>query len=126
MSRMFSFEDLDVWNECRSLVTDVYTITNSFPIEERFALSSQLKRAVVSVPSNIAEGSGRASTKEKIHFLEIAYGSLIEVYCQLQLAVDLNYLSEEKFNEMKNKISSISKMLSGLRNHFKRTLTPNP
>jgi len=78
-------------------------------------LCDQLRRAVISVPSNIAEGSGRMAKKESIHFLEIAYGSLMEVYCQLQLAVDLDYISKEDFAQIKSLIYTVSKLLSGLR-----------
>ena len=85
-------------------------------MEERFALSDQLRRAVISIPSNIAEGCGRISVKEQIHFMEIAFGSLMEVYTQLQLAVDLAYLTEDDFAPIKSQIGSVSKLLSGFRN----------
>ena len=90
----FSFERLEVWQEARKLVVDAYNLVRKFPKEERYALGDQIRRAVVSIPSNIAEGSGRVSLKEKMHFVEIAYGSLMEVYCQLQIAVDLKFIDE--------------------------------
>lgn len=95
---------------------------DNFPTCEKFALGDQLRRAVVSVPSNIAEGSGRSSTKEKIHFLEIAYGSLTETLCQLDLASDLGYISEEEFNNEKERINVIGKQLSGLRSSFQKQI----
>ncbi len=81
----FSFDKLEAYTSSRRLVKDVYDLTGKFPNTEKYGLSDQLRRAVISIPSNIAEGSGRSSIKEKIHFIEIAYGSLMEVYCQLQL-----------------------------------------
>ena len=87
-----------------------------------YALGDQLRRAVVSVPSNIAEGSGRSSLKEKIHFLEIAYGSLTETLCQLDIAHDLSYISDGEFCVEKERINVIGKQLSGLRSSFQRQL----
>ena len=82
----FKFFDLRVYKEAKLLVREVYSLLDKFPKVETFALSDQLRRAVVSVPSNIAEGSGRYSIREKIHFIEIAYGSLTETLCQLDIA----------------------------------------
>jgi four helix bundle protein len=118
----FSFLDLRVYKEAKLLVAEVYSILDKFPKCETYALGDQLRRAVVSVPSNIAEGSGRASTKEKIHFLEIAYGSLTETLCQLDIARDLNYISDEEFANEKERINVIGKQLSGLRSSFQRQL----
>ena len=118
----FSFEKLDVWQESRALVKSIYTILRNFPAEEKFALCDQLRRAVVSVPSNIAEGSGRMSVKEKIHFLEVAFGSLMETFCQMQIARDLEYISDEQLLDVKAKILQISKMLTGLRNSLLKRL----
>ncbi|MCM1491268.1 MAG: four helix bundle protein [Muribaculum sp.] len=88
----FSFEKLIAYKESRMLVVEVYKIIAKLPSNERYAIGPQLQRSIVSVNSNIAEGSGRISYKEKIHFIEIAFGSLYEAYSQLQLCVDLNYL----------------------------------
>ena len=118
----FSFENLNAYKEAKSLVVDVYKLIAKFPQSERFALSAQLQRAIVSVPSNIAEGSGRVSYKEKIHFLEIAYGSLMEVYCQLQIAVDLGYITQEQFEGLRRLSFNVSKLLSGLRKSFEQKL----
>ena len=78
----FQFEKLRVWNEARQLVVRIYKLLDKFPKVEQYALCDQLRRAVISVPSNIAEGNSRVAIKEQIHFFEIAFGSLMEVYCQ--------------------------------------------
>ena len=114
----FSFEKLSVYQRIRLFVKDVYLVQQSFPKEEKFALCDQIRRAAISITSNLAEGSGRDSYKEKIHFINIAYGSLMEVYSQLQLSVDLGYLDKEKYLLLRQDIISISKMLSGLRSSF--------
>lgn len=111
----FQLNKLDCWNESRKLAVNVYQLLKKFPIEERYALCDQLRRAVISISSNIAEGNGRISTKEQIHFLEIAYGSIMEVYSQLQLAVDLGYITDDDFNVVKPNISNTSHLVSGLR-----------
>ena len=100
----FSFFDLRVYQESKQLVKDVYSLLEKFPKFEVYALGDQLRRAVVSVPSNIAEGSGRSSLKEKIHFLEIAYGSLTETLCQLDIAHDLSYISDAEFSIEKERM----------------------
>ena len=111
----FQFEKLNAWQEARKLVVNVYQLLAKFPKTENYALCDQLRRAVVSVPSNIAEGTGRLAIKEQIHFLEIAYASLMEVYCQLQIAVDLGYITPEVLQIVKRKIFTTSKLISGLR-----------
>lgn len=116
---IFSFEGLEVWKSSKALVVAVYDILNRFPPIERYSLCEQLRRSIVSVPSNIAEGSGRSSANEKIRFIEIAYSSLLEAYCQLSIAVDLNYMKLEEFNSLKTQFTSISKMLTRLRASFK-------
>jgi four helix bundle protein len=118
----FAFFDLRVYQEAKLLVREVYTLLDKFPKYETYALGDQLRRAVTSVPSNIAEGSGRFSVKEKIHFIEIAYGSLTETLCQLDIAHDLNYITDEEFTNEKERINIIGKQLSGLRSSFQRQL----
>ena len=118
----FSFFDLRVYKESKELVKSVYRLLEKFPKYETYALGDQLRRAVVSVPSNIAEGSGRFSIKEKIHFIEIAYGSLTESLCQLDIAHDLEYITDEEFNNEKERINIIGKQLSGLRSSFQKQL----
>ncbi|MGM9801491.1 MAG: four helix bundle protein [Candidatus Limisoma sp.] len=115
----FSFEKLNVWQESRNLVKEIYIAIREFPSEEKYSLCDQIRRAVVSVPSNIAEGAGRMSIKEKSHFIEIAYGSLMELYCQIQIAHDLDYISESQLSSIKNRILRISKMLNALQKSFK-------
>lgn len=118
----FTFFDLRVYQEAKELVKSVYTLLDKFPKYETYALGDQLRRAVTSVPSNIAEGSGRFSIKEKIHFIEIAYGSLTETLCQLDIANDLNYITDEEFANEKERINVIGKQLSGLRTSFQNQL----
>ena len=88
----YAFEKLNAWKESRILVKNVYQLLDNFPKFENYALCDQIRRSIVSVPSNLAEGSGRISTKEQLHFYEISYGSLMESYCQLTLVSDLNYI----------------------------------
>jgi len=110
----YSFEKLNAWQEAKKLVVDVYQLLDSFPKFENYALCDQIRRSVVSVPSNIAEGSGRKSLKEQIHFLEIAYGSLMEVYNQLLIAVELAYITKESVDAIKPTIDAVAKMINGL------------
>lgn len=116
----FSFMNLRVYKVAKQLVLDVYQMQERFPQEEKFALCAQLRRAVTSVPSNIAEGSGRVSLKEKIRFIEIAYGSLMETLCQLDIACDLNYITKDELNKEKELINIVGKQLSGLRTTFQK------
>lgn len=119
---MFSFEKLDVYQKARELVKDVYYLQKFFPVEERYELGDQIRRSVVSVTSNIAEGSGRDSYKEKIHFLEIAFGSLMETFSQLQNAQDLGYLNVNEVEKIRPKFEEVSKMISGLKSSFEKKL----
>lgn len=119
---MFSFEKLDVYQKARELVKDVYQLQKRFPKEERYELGDQIRRSVVSVTSNIAEGSGRDSYKEKIHFLEIAFGSLMETFSQLQNAQDLDYILENDVENLRPKFEEVSKMISGLKSSFEKKL----
>lgn len=111
----FSFEGLRVYQATRQLVKDVYVLVNKFPAIENFALSSQIRRAVVSVSANIAEGSGRSHAKDKAHFVDIAYGSLLETYSELLTAADLGYITEQEVFNIKPQFIDVGKMLSGLR-----------
>lgn len=114
----YSFEKLNVWQEAKKLVVDVYQLLDSFPKFEKYALCDQIRRAVVSVPSNIAEGSGRKSLKEQIRFLEISYGSLMETFNQLLIAIDLTYITEESVEAIKPRIDAVAKMINGLSNAY--------
>ena len=114
MSYKYSFEKLDVWQDARLFVKEIYTITKLFPSEERYNLCSQIQRAAISIVSNIAEGLSRNSDKEKIRFIEIAYGSLMEVYCQIYISVDLLYITAQQFDELKSSIDKIANKLNAL------------
>ena len=117
MSR-FSFRDLTVYQESLYIVEAVYELIKKFPYEERSALSSQLRRSVISVPSNIAEGSGKMGYPDKVKYISIAYGSLMETLCQLEISYRLKYISKEEFVELGLKIDNVAKLLSGLKTSF--------
>ena len=119
---VYSFEKLNVWQEAKKLVVDVYHLLDCFPKFEKYALCDQIRRAIVSVPSNIAEGSGRKSLKEQIRFLEISYGSLMETYNQLLIAIDLTYITEESVEAIKPSIDAVAKMINGLSNSYSEKL----
>lgn len=121
----FSFRKLHVYQRAKELVVFVYSLLKLFPKEENYALCDQLRRAVISVPSNIAEGMGRISVKEQIHFIEIAFGSLNEVMCQLEIAYELRFINDEQLTQADEKIKNIAQMLSGLRNAKLESLTVN-
>lgn len=109
-----SFTDLIVWQEAHKLVLEIYKITLLFPKEEQFGLVNQLRRAVVSITSNIAEGFSRNSYKEKVQFYSIALGSVTEVQNQLLIARDLRYITKEQFAQLAEKTIIINKLLNGL------------
>lgn len=111
----YPFENLDVWKHSRKLVSDVYQLLSGFPSFERFGLCDQIRRAVISIPSNIAEGSARISPREQLRFIDYSYGSLMEVYCQLILANDLKYISEEQLLGIKEQVEVIGKLINGMR-----------
>ena len=120
----YSFENLEVWQTSRELVNDIYQVTSTFPQDEKFGLTSQLRRASISVSSNIAEGSTRWSKKDQSRFYEIAFGSLIEVLNQLILAADLKFLQENQLTTLRAKTDHIGRMLNAL---YKSTHQPiNP
>ena len=122
MEYKYSFEKLEVWNDARNLVKMIYLHTNNFPERERFGLSSQMQRAAVSIVSNIAEGVSRNSVKEKIRFVELAYGSLMELYCQLYVSVDLDYLTPNTFTLIKAEIDKIANKANALKRNFIKQL----
>ena len=123
---MNSFRNLNVYIQAKELVKQVYELLKTFPKEEQYALCDQLRRAVISVPSNIAEGSGRNSQKDQAHFYNIAYGSLMEVFSQLDIACDLGYISQEEFNQLESLINEEAKMLSGLIAKRKQPIAQRP
>ena len=115
---VFQFEKLIAWKKAKELALAVYQLIAKFPQHEQYALSSQIRRAVISIPSNIAEGTGRASMKEKNHFLEIAFGSLTETYCQSLIATELGYITDDDLKTVKPIFKEVSRLMSGLRNSY--------
>ena len=122
MEYKYSFEKLEVWNDARNKVKMIYLQTDNFPEKERFGLSSQMQRAAVSIVSNITEGVSRSSVKEKIRFVELAYGSLMELYCQLYVSVDLDYLTPDMFTLIKAEIDKIANKANALKRSFIKQL----
>ncbi|NRD24402.1 four helix bundle protein [Winogradskyella litoriviva] len=114
-----NYTELDVWKFSRELVKKVYLLSNYFPKEELYALTNQVRRCSISIPSNIAEGLGRQSNKETIHYLYISKGSLYELETQLFLAFDLDYISEEQLKRILEHVTSCKKLLNGFINYFK-------
>lgn len=110
----YAFEKLNAWKESRILVKNVYQLLDNFPKFENYALCDQIRRSIVSVPSNLAEGSGRISIKEQLHFYEISYESFMEFYCQLILASDLKYIGAD-LDQFRPQIDTVARMLNGLR-----------
>lgn len=116
---MKSHKDLEVWKRSVELVTIIYTITKSFPQNEVYGLTNQIRRAAVSIPSNIAEGAARKNQKEFKQFLYISLGSLSELETQLIISYNLSYLQQIQFNSIEEELSEIRRMLLGLIKYFK-------
>ncbi|MGB7202858.1 MAG: four helix bundle protein [Pyrinomonadaceae bacterium] len=112
-------ENLEVWQKAVDFVVMIYEKTKHFPTDERFGLTSQIRRASVSIPANIAEGAARQSDKELMHFLAIAQGSCSEVETELLISNRLGFLSEAEYTELKSQADSIGRMLVGLSKHLK-------
>lgn len=122
-----SYQDLEVWQKAMDLVEDCYQLTSEFPENEAYGLSSQLQRSAVSIPANIAEGRERGRTKEFLHHLSIAYGSLAELETHILIARRLNYVNEEGLKQLMDKTGEIGRMLNGLRGSLEhKNLVPNP
>ena len=119
----FYSRKLDDYHLSKKIVADVYALTKCFPASEQFGLTNQLQRAAISVPSNIAEGMGRFSTKERVHFLEIALGSLMEVMCQLEIAEMLGYIDKSQLAAMEQMLLQATRMLTGLRKNIEERQT---
>jgi four helix bundle protein len=117
---MFKFEKLDIWQKAMEYADLIYRLTRSFPAEERFGLTSQLRRSAVSVSSNIAEGSSRSSDIDFARFIEIAYGSLLESVSELEIAKRQQFLNEEDFRIAYIMAENLAKMLSGFRRTLKK------
>ena len=120
-SKVFRFEKLDVWQKARLLNKDINEVTKRFPSSELYALTSQIRRASISVSSNIAEGAGRNSDADFARFLEIACGSLMEVVSQLYLALDEKYLTQELWSEILEKADILAAQIAALSKSLGRT-----
>jgi four helix bundle protein len=120
----YSFEKLEVWHDSRELTKMIYNITKGFPDDERFGLTSQIRRSAISVSSNIVEGSYRSSGKDKSNFMTFAYSSLMELLNQTIASLDLNYISVDQYNVLRTQIEKISNKLNSLTKYFK-SLRPN-
>lgn len=120
-----SYKHLEVWKKSRALVVRVYDVTSSFPKEEMYGLTTQLRRAAISIPSNIAEGNARRSTRDYIRFLNIAYGSIAEVETQLYIAMDLHYATQSQLQPLFNDYSELARMLNGLVTRLESKLEPS-
>jgi four helix bundle protein len=116
------YTDLDVWKEARILVKLVYTSLVNFPKDEIFALQSQIKRAAISIPSNITEGSGRNHGKDSLQFFYIARGSAYELETQFYLSFDLNFIQKELLDTLLNQLEKVRRLLAGLINYYKSNL----
>lgn len=118
---MSHFRKILVWQKSITLVTKIYSATSTFPKEEMFGLTSQIRRSSVSIPSNIAEGSGRESNKDFLRFLYISLGSIFEMQTQLEIAKNIIYLKEEEFNNLYEDSREIERMLASLIRKLKDT-----
>ena len=114
------YTDLEVWQETRKLTSLIYTITKSFPKVEQFGLTNQMRRAVISIASNIAEGCGRQTAKDTIKFLHISRGSLYELETQCFVALDQEYITKERFENIFKNIQSCKRLLNGFINYYRK------
>ena len=121
----FYYRKLDVYNLSKQYVMQVYQLLRGYPEYERYALCDQLRRAVISIPSNIAEGAGRMALKERLHFYDIAYGSLTETVCQLEISRDLGYINDEQFSSLEETAKRISMTLIALKNSIQDKINNN-
>ncbi|MCE5178801.1 MAG: four helix bundle protein [Porphyromonadaceae bacterium] len=116
---MHNFKKLDVWIKSVELVVDIYGLIDTFPGLERFGLSSQMQRAVISIPTNIAEGSAKSSNKDFSRFLEIALGSSYELETELLISLRLSYVTQEVFEQFQKRITEVQRMINGLKETLK-------
>ena len=119
-----SYRDLEAWQKAMDLVVDCYDVASRLPRTETYGLASQLQRAAISVPANIAEGHGRSHTREFLNHLSIAYGSLMEVETHLHIATRLRYIDDSALDVLLSKSSQIGRMLNGLIQSPNRKLNP--
>ena len=109
-----NFRELVAWQKSMTLAKDIYAITKTFPQNELYALTSQIQRAVTSIPSNIAEGAGRPTTKEMVHFLSFSLGSAYELETEITLAKEFNYITNGQYNELTDRIVEVQKLVYSL------------
>ena len=120
----FFYKKVDAYHLAKEYVLYVYSLLKRFPNYENHALCDQIRRAAISIPSNIAEGLGRMSIKERVHFIEIAFGSLAEVSCQLDISESLGYISAKELEEAETRAERLSKVMSGLKNYLTNINNP--
>lgn len=120
----FRFERLEVWQLSIAFVDTIYRMSKSFPSDERFGLTSQLRRAAVSIAANIAEGTGRISDRDNLRFVEIGYGSLMEVVSHAEVAFRQQFLNEAQREEIRIQADKIARQLSGWANHLRKQSNP--
>ncbi len=120
------YRDLEAWKEAHQLVLAVYRLSGSFPRDERFGLTAQVRKAVVSVTSNLAEGAGRRTDPWMLTFVGYAMGSLQEVDAQLLVAKDLGFAPAESFGEVEARLGTVGRLISGLRNSLERSIEKGP
>jgi four helix bundle protein len=114
----FGFQSLDIYDIAKSIVIRSYQLVKQFPDVEKFALVQQINRAVISIPSNIAEGYSRSSNKDKAHFLNIAYGSLMEIVCQYEISASLGYITDKQYEEILGMAHDLAVRISNFRTYL--------
>lgn len=117
MGYMFSFERLETWQLAKKFVIQIYNVTSKFPSNEKFGLVSQINRAAVSIPSNLAEGTSRTSSKDQAHFSQLAFSSLMEVMCQLDISFELKFIKSDEYTKLRKLAEEISNKINSLRNY---------
>lgn len=109
---MFGFQRLEIYSLGKEIVKDIYGFIKRFPSEEKYALALQMSRSAVSIPSNIAEGTSRKSSKDKAYFINIAYGSLMELICQMEISLELGYIAQKEYDEFAIRAKNLAVKLS--------------
>ena len=117
MGYIYSFENLDVWKIAKDFVIKLYRTTNNFPDCEKFGIILQIRRAAVSLASNLAEGNSRTTNKDQAHFTQMAYGSMMEIVCQLIISKELGYLSQNDYDLLREKAEEITNKLNALKKY---------
>jgi four helix bundle protein len=115
---MHNYKELNVWKRGIKLAVEIYRLSQNFPVEERYGLTSQMRRSAISVPSNVAEGAGRRTDKEFAHFLRIGHGSICELETQLYVAYELGYVKDDVFSSVTTELTEVQKMLFSLISKF--------